>query len=594
LANYLGSRGIGKEDLVGICAERSAEMVVAILGSLKAGAAYVPIDPADPVQRMEGKVEDAQLKLMLTQEGLLSRIGGLEQEIICLDKNWDEIERYSGANPDNEIDGDELAYVIYTSGSTGRPKGVPISHRNLVGSTQARLAYYNAPISNYLLLPSFAFDSSVAGIFWTLCVGATLTLPSENYHQDLEGLISLISRDYVSHTLSVPSLYSHLLDALGERGFGSLRCVIVAGEASPPALADRHREMLPGAVLFNEYGPTEGTVWSTVYDCSEHPPMTQIPIGRPIPGMQSYILDSRLEPTPVGVSGEIYIGGDGVARGYVRRQELTAERFVPNRYGKRVGERLYRTGDVGRYLSDGNIEYLGRADDQVKVRGYRIELGEIQAALEEHGSVKQSVVVAREDERGRKRLLGYVVGEEGTTAAELKIHLRERLPEYMVPEAILMLEEMPLTMNGKIDRRRLPIVEGMGWRVEQEYVAPRTPVEETLVGIFEEVLKLDRVGIHDNFFEIGGHSLLVTQVISRVRSTFEVAIDVNSIFEAETVAKLAEMLIAREPKPGQMEKIAMILTKLSNMTDEDVEAELAALERQVANEGIDGDTNERF
>jgi len=333
----------------------------------------------------------------------------------------------------------------------------------------------------------------------------------------------------------------------------------------------------------NAYGPTEATITSTVcgiemregQSCDQ----ARVTLGQPIANTRIYILDHRREAAPVAVKGELYIGGAGVARGYIGQAEMSAEKFIPDPFGGVGGARLYRTGDMGRYLADGMIEFLGRVDGQVKMRGYRIELGEIEARLDEHQGVRQSAVVVGKDERGGQRLLGYVVSAEGVTAVELKRHLRERLPEYMIPEAILMLEVMPLAVNGKIDRKRLSAMDGAGRQSGQEYIAPRTPVEEILVGIFEEVLKLDRVGIHDNFFEIGGHSLLVTQVVSRVKSTFEVEIEARNIFEVATVAELAEMLIARDPKPGQTEKIALALQKLRRMTDEDVRAELATMEQ---------------
>jgi len=373
--------------------------------------------------------------------------------------------------------------------------------------------------------------------------------------------------------ISPAALYLWLLEGIEQKRPDSLKCVVVGGEVCPPEMIRRHAEIFAGAGLFNEYGPTECTVWSSVSGDDFQPFSAPAMIGKSIANTRIYILDRELEPAPTGVRGEIYISGRGVARGYLGAPDLTADRFIPDRFGGK-GERLYRTRDVGRRLPDGGIEFIGRADTQVKVRGYRVEPGEIEAVLNGHRSIKQSVVVASENGGGGKRLIGYVVGEGELKNLELKQYVRERLPEYMVPETILTLKEMPLAANGKIDRKRLPSADASDRGREQEYLGPRTPVEEILVEIFQEELKLDRVGIHDNFFEIGGHSLLAIRVISQVRNTFDVEIGVKRIFEEPTVARLAEALTAQEPKPGQMEKIALILKKLDNMTDEEAGAEL--------------------
>src|SRR4030095_8697510 len=334
-----------------------------------------------------------------------------------------------------------------------------------------------------------------------------------------------------------------------------LRLCIAGGERTSISKLEQWAAVTGNQSRFvNAYGPTEATITSTVYGTdmgsSRNSLQTGAPIGRPIANTQIYILDQNQQVTPIGVRGELYIGGAGVARGYLGRAEISAEKFVPDGFGEEPGERLYRTGDVGRYLEDGKIEFLGRVDDQVKLRGYRIELGEVESALNQHQSVRQCVVVAEENESGAKRLLGYVVGEEGSTAAELKRHLREKLPKYMIPEAITILEAMPVTANGKIDRKRLPLPNGAGRRPEHEYVAPRRPIEEMLAGIFEETLKLDRVDLSDNFFEIGGHSLLATQVVSRAKNRFKVEIGVRNIFEDPTVEGLARR-IEEAMRPGE-------------------------------------------
>jgi len=484
------------------------------------------------------------VKVLLTEGGAGRRLEGKQfsAEVIELDDGWDEIGKEGKEEPDVRVEGENLAYVIYTSGSTGRPKGVMIKHDSLANSTLARLHYYSEPISNFLMVSPFGFDSAVAVIYWTLCQGGTLVFPQEKLERDPAQLARMIAEKGITHLLCLPTLYSLFLSEAEPGQIDSLKCVVVAGEACTTEVIERHSNLLTGAGLFNEYGPAEGAVWSSVSDdCSKlfNAPVT---IGRPISNTQMYILDQNLEPAPIGVGGEIYISGAGLARGYLGRPELTAEKFMPNQLGKKGGERLYRTGDIGRFLPDGTGEFIGRVGEQVKIRGYRVELREIESLLNEHGGVKQSVVVVREDVKGDTRLMAYVVGEEGTTGPSLKRHLRERVPEYMVPEAILVLEEIPLTANGKIDRKRLPLVSNSVRQLEEEYVAPQTPIEEIVVGIFEEALCLDWVGIHDNFFEIGGHSLLATRVISRVRSTFDVEIGVRSIFEEATAEGLARKI----------------------------------------------------
>ena len=542
LANYLGSRGIGKEDLVGICADRSVEMVIAILGVLKAGAAYVPIDPADPRQRIEGTMEDAQVKLLLTQEQLVDRLAAQDQAIVCLDRDWDRIGNHRHEGATDVVRGEGLAYVIYTSGSTGRPKGVMNTHlgiRNRLLWMQEK--YELDETDRVLQKTTFSFDVSVWEFLWPLMTGAALVMARPGGHRDSEYLLRVIKEEEITTIHFVPSMLGVFLEEEVEEA-KSLRRVICSGEALTKDLEHRLRSRTRAQVS-NLYGPTEAAIDVTYWISEGEGEKGVVPIGRPISNIQMYVLDGEMEPTPVGVRGEIYISGIGLARGYIRRPELTGEKFIPHRFSREAGERMYRTGDLGRYLSDGNIEFIGRADEQVKIRGYRIELGEIEAVLNEYPLVRRSVVVAREDEAGGKRLIGYVVGEVSATAAELNRHVRERLPEYMVPRAILILEEMPVTASGKIDRKRLPSVKDVGAGEEREYVAARTPAEEILAGIFEEVLKLDRIGIRDNFFELGGHSLLATQVVSRVRKVFGVEIGVRSVFEeprAEGLARRVE------------------------------------------------------
>ncbi|MFP4120962.1 MAG: amino acid adenylation domain-containing protein [Coleofasciculus sp.] len=562
LAHYLQQLGVKPDVLVGICVERSLEMVIGILGILKAGGAYVPLDPTYPQERLAFILEDTQTSVVLTQQRLIDHFPQHNAHIICLDNDWEAITQESksisippllrGARRDQtlseqdcfppEMTAENLAYIIYTSGSTGKPKGVQITHRNLVHSTSARLTYYKEPVTRFLLLSSFAFDSSIAGIFWTLCQGGMLYLPPEGLQRDVPKLIELMTQNHISHLLSLPSLYLLLLEQAKLEQLTSLRTVIVAGESCSKELVQRHLDLKLEASLFNEYGPTEGTVWSSVYHCQSPEIRTQVPIGRPIANTQIYLLDAHLHPVPIGVVGELYISGDGLARGYLNQPEMTEQRFIPNPFSHESGGRLYKTGDLARYLPDGNIEFIGRIDNQVKIRGFRIELGEIETALNQHPGVRESVVLARDDVPGDKRLIAYIVPnrESVPTISQLRDFLKQTLPEYMIPSAFVWLKDLPLTPNGKVDRRGLPAPDQVRPEIAGVFVAPRTSVEEKLVKIWAELLKIERVGIHDNFFELGGHSLLTTQLLAKVRDTFQVDVSLRQLLELPTVAGLAE------------------------------------------------------
>ncbi|MFN6484862.1 MULTISPECIES: amino acid adenylation domain-containing protein [unclassified Nostoc] len=542
LAHSLQKLGVGAEVLVGICVERSLEMLVGILGILKAGGAYVPLDPHYPQERLAFMLEDTQVSILLTQQYLLENLPKHDAQTICLDTDWEAIAQQSQEEPVPTGTLENLAYVIYTSGSTGKPKGVAIAHRNLVHSTIARITYYQEPISSFLLLSSFAFDSSIVGIFWTLCCGGTLHLPEESVQKEVSKIVELIYQNGVSHLLSLPSLYALILQQAKLEQLNSLRAVIVAGEACLPELVQLHFQLQPETSLFNEYGPTEATVWSSVYHCHSLETGTQISIGCPIANTKIYILDSHLHPVPVGVPGEIYISGEGLARGYLNQPAITSEKFIPHPFSQQPGIRLYKTGDLARYLSNGNIDFLGRIDNQVKIRGFRIELGEIEALLNQHPGVQEIVVIAREDIPGNKRLVAYVVplSKSATTVNELRNFAKDKLPEFMVPSAIVLLKELPLSPNGKVDRKTLPAPEQVRSDLIGEFVPPRTPVEEMLTQIWSEVLKVEKVGIYDNFFELGGHSLLTTQLLAKVKATFNLDISLRSLLEKPTVEGLSE------------------------------------------------------
>ncbi len=397
LAHALQARGAGAGARIGLCLERSIDLPVAMLAILKAGGAYIPLDPSYPAERLAWMLADSGAEIVVTHRRLRERIPGGANRLLLIDADWQAIERFPAANPTRPVGADALAYIIYTSGSTGRPKGVPVSHRNLVHSTTAREAVYPEPVGRFLLLSSFAFDSSIVGLFWSLCQGGTLCLPRQREEQDVAAVARLIDRQQITHILCLPSLYELLLAYGGGEQLSTLATVIVAGEACPTAVVREHAARLPDAALYNEYGPTEGTVWSTVYRMPTPPLTGRVPIGRPIPNMQVYVLSPEREPQPVGVPGELFIGGAGLVAGYLNRPDLTAARFIPHPFSADPHARLYRTGDLARFRPDGNLEFLGRVDHQVKIRGYRLELEEIEAVLLEHPAVGQAVVIAREE-----------------------------------------------------------------------------------------------------------------------------------------------------------------------------------------------------
>jgi amino acid adenylation domain-containing protein len=461
LARRLRAEGAGPGRLVGILAERSPDFVVAILATLKAGAAYVPLDPEYPQDHLARVIADSGLSLLLTQERVPAALRALAPRPLLLDA---ETAREGGTDGDGglPVDGgagpDDPAYVIYTSGSTGTPKGVVVTHRNLAHSTWSRFLVYEAPVEAYLLVPSFAFDSSIAGIFWTLCGGGTLVLLGASGAGDLAELTAALIRHRVSHLLCIPSLWALLAAQAPPVALHTLSTVIVAGEPCPPDLPAVHRRKLPHAALFNEYGPTEGTVWCTVHRCAEPAPGRPVPIGGPIPNARIILVDTGLQPVPPGVPGELLLGGTGVAGGYLGRPGLTAERWVPDPWAAEPGSRLYRTGDLARSLPGGEIEFLGRRDDQVKVRGFRIEPGEVEQVLRQNPAVREAVVVARDDGRGGRQLAAYVVADGGERPAPgaLRTFVAARLPAHMVPRWTVVLDDLPRTPNGKVDRRRLP------------------------------------------------------------------------------------------------------------------------------------------
>ncbi len=547
LAHYLRAKGVGPDVLVGLCVERSPDMAIGMLGVLKAGGAYVPFDPHYPEQRIAYMLNDARIAVLLTQQRLVETLPHSAKDTICLDSDWADIEQWPVDNPAPYNHPLDLAYIIYTSGSTGQPKGVMVSHRNAVHSTAARFANYREPVTAFLLLSSFAFDSSVAGLFWTLGQGGCLCLPEDDMAKDPAALVELIARHRVSHLLTLPSFYALLLKQAGET-LQILKTAIVAGETCSTDVVKQHYALLPSVRLYNEYGPTEGTVWSSVYLASPDDLDRPLSIGRPINNALLYILDRSGNPVPVGVQGELHIGGSGVVRGYWLRPELSAEKFIPDPF-QADGGRLYKTGDLVRYRPDGNIEFLGRSDDQVKIRGFRIELGEIEAALAEQPGVSDAVVSVREIQPGNKQLVAYVVGGAELTAEALREGLKAVLPDSMLPAAVVFLDRMPLSANGKIDRKALPEPD-MAETAGNRYLAPETDTEKTLAAMWGEILGIERVGRHDDFFGLGGHSLLAAQLPFAVRKRFNIQLPLKRFFEMPTVAAQARLIDTGESGEG--------------------------------------------
>jgi amino acid adenylation domain-containing protein len=537
LAHRLRSLGVGPNVLVGLSLERSLEMVVSLLAILKAGGAYVPIDPDYPAGRRSFMLQDARVPLLLTQQALLAKFAQHEVKLLCVDREWDKIEKEDERAPGVAISPSDIAYTIYTSGSTGKPKGVQIEHRAVVNFLQSMRRKPGLGAKDVLLaITTLSFDIAGLELYLPLITGAKIVLAGQEAAVDGETLLQLIERHQVSILQATPATWRLML-AAGWKGSPSLKA-LCGGEALP---ADLAAELLPRcAELWNMYGPTETTIWST---CARVTDAMEIHIGRPIDNTDIYILDARGEPLPIGVAGELLIGGAGVARGYLNCPELTAEKFVPHPF--KPGERLYRTGDLARYRNDGNVNCLGRLDFQVKVRGFRIELGEIEAQLAAHPQVKQTVVLAREDTPGDPRLVAYLVARspaEPPQSGALREHLRGRLPEYMIPAAFMVLDALPLTPNGKIDRKSLPAPEKDSGVAACDVISPRNPTEQRVAAIFAEVLRTRVASVNDNFFDLGGHSLNVVQLQARVDRALGVRLPIRDLFQAATVAELAVLV----------------------------------------------------
>ncbi|MCA9130337.1 MAG: amino acid adenylation domain-containing protein, partial [Planctomycetales bacterium] len=538
LARQLQSQGVTNGTFVGILLERSEQMVIATLAALKAGATYVPMDPEFPTDRLKLMVQDSGLDCLLTQSSLTSRDIAPHATQILVDGHATNIASQSGNNLRLPIANEQAAYVIYTSGSTGVPKGVQIPHRALTNFLCSMLHEPGLNSSDTLAgVTTLSFDIAALELYLPLICGAHLLVVTQSDSTDGKRLADLLSTHHVTVLQATPATWRLMIES-GWQGKPDLK-ILCGGEAMPSSLANQL--VHSGSEVWNMYGPTETTVWSTVKRIAD--PGQRVTIGRPIANTQVYILDSSHRSVPVGVLGDLYIGGDGLATGYLNRQELTAERFANISVNGLSPVRLYNTGDQARFLPDGEIEFVGRSDFQVKISGYRIELGEIESVLNRHPNIRQSVATVFEDASGHKRLVGYVRTNEGEKPyAVIRDYLKENLPNYMVPTTLEFLDEFPLTPNGKVDRKLLPAPSSDRPELAVGYVAERTPVEEQIAAIFREVVNIDRVGVHDNFFELGGHSLSATKVVARLGQLFSVPLTIADVFESPTVAELATQI----------------------------------------------------
>lgn len=589
LAHYLQQQKVKKEVVVGLCVERSLLMIIGLLGILKAGGAYLPLLPVLPKEALSLRLQDAQAAILLTQQKL--NVSTNVAQVICIDSDWEIIASERDENPSSQTTSENLAYVLFTSGSTGKPKGVAIEHRQLFNYTHAILDKIDLPSSaSFAMVSSFAADLGNTVIFASLCTGGCLHVISQERITNAEALANYCDRYSIDCLKIVPSHLNALLSAVHPEKILPKKCLILGGERLSWQLVEKIQHYSPNCQILNHYGPTEATVGVLTYlieDKSISEKCDTVPLGSPLANTQVYILDPHLQPVPIGVSGELHIGGKNLARGYVNQPELTKQKFICNFFSDlglgnteenlefseiiesldksnyQKSNRLYKTGDFARYLPDGNIEFLGRIDDQVKIRGFRIELGEISTLLSQHPTVGEVAILAREEKVQEKRLVAYIVPtssfelrNHNALISELRNYLKTKLPEYMIPSAFVLLRTLPLTPNGKLDRQALPAPEDVA-DTERTFIAPRTPVEEVLAGIWGQLLSVTHLSVDDNFFDLGGHSLIATQVISRIRAVFQVEISLRQLFESPTVAQLA-VQIEREIRSTKEVEITVI------------------------------------
>ncbi|MBG1266526.1 non-ribosomal peptide synthetase [Nostoc sp. WHI] len=579
LAHYLQKMGVGADVLVGICMERSLEMAVGVLGVLKAGGAYVPIDPQLPQERLAWMLEDTCTGVLLTQNRLLLSLPVNQGRLVCLDADWEVISQESKENPVSAVNLDNLVYVIYTSGSTGKPKGIALPHRALSNLCQWHLANLKTGVG-VLQFASLSFDASIHEMFAAWCSGGTLFMIPENLRLDVKELIYFLAHKPIQKVILPVVVLQQLAEMYGQEKhlFQNIKEAIATGEQLQINLPIINLfKQLEDCSLHNHYGPSETHV-VTALTLSKLPDewRTYPPVGKPIANTQIYILDNHLKPVPIGVIGELYIGGVNLARGYFNRPELTSQKFIPNPFGNEPGSRLYKTGDLARYLSDGNIEFLGRIDHQAKIRGFRVELGEIESVLNKHPQVNQAIVTIKVETTGEKRLISYIVlqQDQTITTLELRQFLQQKLPDYMIPAAFVRLAALPLTHNGKVDRTALPEPDENSYVLNEIFVAPRTPAEELLVEIWIELLGIEKIGIYDNFFNLGGHSLLATQMIGRISQAFYLEITLRDLFENPTVTELVEVMAKLTGGRELIDEIATTSREINQLSPEEVKAAL--------------------
>ncbi|MEH2285638.1 MAG: non-ribosomal peptide synthetase [Nostoc sp.] len=556
LAQHLQSLGVGAETLVGICIERSLEMVVALLAILKAGGAYIPLDPGYPQERLAFMLSDTHVSVLLTQKELVAKLPTHTAFVICLDADWNTIAQNKKENLSTTVTADNLAYVMYTSGSTGTPKGVSVIHRGVVRLVKETNYAHLTAEEVILQLAPISFDASTFEIWGCLLNGGRLVIYPP-HTPSLEELGQIIQQYKVTTLWLTAGLFHLIVDEKIE-ALKSLRQLLAGGDVLSVPHVQKFLQTVENCQLINGYGPTENTTFTCCHSITAPlPPDVSIPIGRPIANTQVYILDRNLQSVSIGEAGELYIGGDGLARGYLNRPDLTAEKFIYHSFDSNLTTRLYKTGDLARYLPDGNIEFLGRIDNQVKIRGFRIELGEIEREIAQHPDVREIVILARQDEIGEKQLTAYIVPHYNSSYTHNKLRgfLQQRLPDYMVPSAFVILESLPLTANGKVDRHKLPAPSRERPQLEQAYIAPQSDLERLVAGILSELLKIDRVGIDDNFFDLGATSISILQVAVRVQQQLNIELSAVKLFQYSTIGSLANYLHSNQNSQPSSDKL---------------------------------------
>jgi amino acid adenylation domain-containing protein len=544
LAHYLQGKGVKAEMLVPIFIERSFEMIIGILGVLKSGAAYVPIDPEYPRKRVEFILKDVEAKFLLTSTSLENELKELKTvEIINLETDWNVISQQLASNPKLRATAENVAYVIYTSGSTGKPKGVINEHQGVVNRLIWGQNYFNLNAQDKVLhKTTYSFDVSVWELFWPLISGARLIIAEPQKQKESSYIKQIIETERISLVHFVPSILDVFINDLNEQDvFPSVKFVLCSGEALKSSHVEAFKNKLPDIELHNLYGPTEAAIEVTHQSLQVLKSKRLVPIGKPLANTQIHILNAAGKMVPIGVAGEIHIGGKQVARGYWKNDSLTNEKFIKDPFTESKKARLYKTGDTGRWLPDGSIEYLGRNDDQVKIRGFRIELGEIETLLEKEETIKQAIVLAKEDHTGNKRLVAYLV-VDNQFDKELTIrHLRKQLPEYMLPSIWVQIESIPVNSNGKVDKKALPEPD-MGENLYHKFVAPESEIEVQIANIWKGLLNLEEISVHDNFFDLGGHSLMALRIISAIRKQLRTEIEIIDLVNNPTVYGLSKLV----------------------------------------------------